>query len=68
MSLMVTKKVMMGMTKKSEEKWYRVIRTDVSYANVKATSPEEALELANEQPMMWDICIGENEVELDEES
>ena len=41
---------------------YRIERTDVSWALVEAESPEEALEIANSNPELWDFEVGEPEV------
>jgi hypothetical protein len=41
---------------------YRVQRADVSWAVVRASSKEEALEIANNNPDLWDINIGDTEV------
>lgn len=45
---------------------YRVERVDVSWAVVEAGSPEEAEQIANSNPELWDFCSGENEVTIEE--
>ena len=37
---------------------YRVERVDVSWATVEADSPEEAMDIANNTPDLWDINVG----------
>ena len=45
---------------------YNVERVDISSCSVDADSPEEALEIANANPYLWDIAVGENEAILEE--
>jgi hypothetical protein len=42
--------------------FYRIERVDVSYAVVEAENSDEALEIAERSPDIWDIDIGEPEV------
>ena len=41
---------------------YRIERYDISWATVDADSPEEALEIANSNPDLWDFDAGTPEV------
>lgn len=44
---------------------YTVERVDVSSCTVEANSPEEAIEISNNDPELWDIAIGETEAILE---
>jgi hypothetical protein len=45
---------------------YRVSRWDESCTTVEADSPEEALEIANNSPEIWDYLPGEPTAAVDE--
>lgn len=43
---------------------YRVERVDISFATVNATSPEEAIDIANSNPELWDVDVGDVDATL----
>lgn len=45
---------------------YKVERVDISWATVEADSPEEALEIANANPDLWDFQSGEPEAIIED--
>jgi hypothetical protein len=56
---MTTKK-----TQTTKIQTYRVERVDISHAIVNATSPEEAIDIANDNPGLWDVDIGDVDATL----
>ena len=55
------------MTKKSQPKMFHIERVDVSWINIEANSPEEALELSNHPDYIEQWCFNVGEPAVSEE-